>query len=349
MNHFTAHRLQFVARVKSTIELGAHQGSAIRGALYHALRRRFCAMAHDRRLHCVDCPLVASCPVATLVSTLKLGGGRGRDVPRPYTIQPPLPDTGDHQVQEAGQRHYRREPGESLTFGLTLYAQAMQLFPYIVLAVDAFEQLGLGRKMQCDDGRWRRGTLTIQEIWAENPLAGERQPVLREGDTMVQVPDVPITHHQILRQPYTKSGRLRLDFLTPARIIERGHLVHVKQFRFQPLFQRLMRRLESLSRNFSDTPLRFEQPRELIEAAGRVRVVENDLRWEEVYSYSSRRRSRYPISGLVGSVTLEYEDWFPFWPWLLWGQFTHVGKDAVKGNGWYRLEVLDGDRSPSGC
>jgi len=31
-------------------------------------------------------------------------------------------------------------------------------------------------------------------------------------------------------------------------------------FSFQPFFQRLMERLEALSRDFSDTPLRFDDP-----------------------------------------------------------------------------------------
>jgi hypothetical protein len=42
MDRFTAHRLRFVAEVQTTIELNEHQGSAIRGALFHALRNRFC-------------------------------------------------------------------------------------------------------------------------------------------------------------------------------------------------------------------------------------------------------------------------------------------------------------------
>jgi hypothetical protein len=34
---------------------------------------------------------------------------------------------------------------------------------------------------------------------------------------------------------------------------------------------------------------------------------------------------------------LAAEDWSPFLPYLIWGQFTHVGKDATKGNGVYRI------------
>jgi len=263
------------------------------------------------------------------------------------------------------------EAGERMEFGLTLYAQALQLFPYVVLAVGEFEQGGIGRRVQQPYGRWRRGTLTIQEAWAENPLTGERQPVMRAGDKMVQVPDVPITHHQVQEwaRARAENGEWRMEngewrmedggtcstilhssfyilhssfcilhFLTPTRIVERGRLVKPEGFRFQPFFQRLMERLEALSRDFSDTPLRFADPRGLIEAAGRVRVVENRLVWEELRSYSTRRQAESPTSGFTGSVVLEADDWSPFLTWLVWGQFTHVGKDAVKGNGWIRME-----------
>jgi len=179
--------------------------------------------------------------------------------------------------------------------------------------------------------------LAVQEVWAENPLTGERQPVMRAGDKMVQVPDVPITHAQVrevqIPQP---QAQVRMCFLTPTRIIERGRLVKPERFRFQSFFQRLMERLEALSRDFCDTPLRFEDPKGLIEAAGRVRVADNRLVWEELRSYSTRQRRSTPASGLLGTIVLEADDWAPFWPWLVWGQFTHVGKDAVKGNGGYQ-------------
>lgn len=88
MDNFTAHRLRLVTEVQTPLELNEHQGSAIRGALFHALRHRFCG--NREAGECIACPLVATCPVATLVSTLRPGNGRGRDVSRPYTVQPPI-------------------------------------------------------------------------------------------------------------------------------------------------------------------------------------------------------------------------------------------------------------------
>lgn len=345
MENFKAHRLHIITEVQTTIELNEHQGSAIRGALYHAMRARFCG--NKAANECAQCPLAMTCPVATLLSTLRPGSARGRNVPRPYTVQPPLPGAGGHGVEDdRGRLLFRYQPGERFTFGLTLYAQALQLFPYIVLTVKSFEEAGLGRRLERQRGRWRRGTLQVQEIWAENPLTGERQPILESGDDTVQVPDVPVTHRQVLnttRELSLANGRRRfaVEFLTPTRLVESGRLVKPHQFQFKPLLQRLLDRLEALSRDFSDTKLSLDFS-SLVAASERVRVVENRLWWEELRSYSTRRRSDSPTSGALGAVILETNDWSPFLPWLVWGQFTHVGKDAVKGNGWYQLGIVEG-------
>ncbi len=359
MHHFTAHRLIFMTTAQEVIELNEHQGSALRGALFHALRHRFCAFARQPEAECGSCALAQTCPVAQLVSTLNPEHARGQDRPRPFTVQPPIAEGGWHVAdaspitmghyweREDGSGVFRYEPGETLVFGLTLYAHAMQWFPYVVLALQEFESDGLGRKVEQYDGRWRRGRLSVREVWAENPLTGERQPVLRQGERMVKVPDVPVTHEQILAQhergwtraePATDRVQLTIRFLTPTRLIERGHLLKPETFAFRPFLQRLLERLEALSEAFCDTPLQVDFPA-LLAAAEGVRVVDNRLGWEDVRSYSTRRRAESPIGGLVGRVTLAAEDWTPFLPWLLWGQFTHVGKDAVKGNGWYEVKV----------
>ena len=45
---------------------------------------------------------------------------------------------------------------------------------------------------------------------------------------------------------------------------------------------------------------------------------------------------RTEISGLIGRVRWEGEV-APLLPWLLWGSVLHVGKNAVKGSGYYRV------------
>lgn len=320
MEHFTAHRLCFVAEVQTPIELNEHKGSAIRGALYHALRT-WCA--NHAAPDCRQCSLAATCPVCTLVSTLNPDEGRGSDVARPYTIEPPLGEQTSYV------------PGEALEFGLTMFAEALNLFPYVILAVQAMERSGLGKRVEANG--WRRGTFRLRQVRATNPLTGQEQPIVSASDTLVHIPDIPITHAQVLEAAagHPQNGPLTMTFLTPTRITDQKHLLHRPAFR--PIFQRLLERLSALARHFSDTPMAVDF-RALVGAAERVRTIEDGTRWVELRSYSTRQGRATPTSGFLGAVTFEAEDWGPFLPCLIWGQFTHVGKDAVKGNGWYVIE-----------
>jgi len=323
MQHFTAHRLVVEAEVTAPIVLNEHKGSALRGAIYHALRNRFCTQRASGS-DCARCPVWQVCPVCTLVSTLAPDNRLGPDAARPYTVQPPLDEA---KLTYAA--------GEPLTFGLTLYAEAMRLFPYLVMALYGLEEEGLGRRVEAN--RWRRGTLRIAAIRAENPLTGQSAPVAHAGEAMVQVPDIPITHDQVQRAAAACSApELTIEFLTPARLTHRGALVKPGELTLAVLLARLFDRLESLAQSFCDTPLSLPF-RDLLAQAERAEPVHDGTRWVELASYSTRQGRATPIGGLMGRVSYHAEDWAPFLPWLLWGQFTHVGKDAVKGNGWYRV------------
>lgn len=269
MQHFTAHHLRFGLEVETAIELNEHKGGALRGLLFHGLRGParnpalgFCTQRHLRA--CADCALVAACPVASLVSTMNPEAERGRDVPRPYAIVPPLEDK------------MRYEPGEALSFGLTLFGNALNLFPYVVMGLRQAERSGLGKKLPRPEagGRAYRGRFRLHSAQAINLLTGEAQQVLAPGSSMVHLPALPVTHdqvveasRQILNQQLERStngsgpgsalqqvGRqglleIRLTFKTPARIVENGRLL--AEPRFGPLFHRLLDRLIALSREFA--------------------------------------------------------------------------------------------------
>jgi len=334
MEKFTAYQMQVAAEVQTTIQLNEHKGSAIRGALYHALRgspnprgwHGFCVQKH--LTSCAECPVVGTCPVALLVSTLDTKSRRGRDVVRPYAIMPSL----DYEKT-------CYEPGEQLDFTITLFADAFSLLPYVVLALQRLQYEGLGRRLPREGDRWRRGTARVSAIVARNPLAGTSQPMLRDGNR-VDVPDLAITHRQVLDFAATlPRDQITLELLTPLRLVERGRLVKVLQFR--PFFQRLLERLINLSVQFSPTPLKEaltdQGVRDLVLAAESVETVDADVRWVELRSYSTRRKREMPIGGLMGRVTFA-GDLAPFLPWLVWGTVTQVGKDVVKGNGGYELK-----------
>jgi hypothetical protein len=327
-----AHQLRFECQALEPMELYEWQGSGLRGALYRSLWGNFC-MNRDA-FECGACPLVGTCPVAFLVATLDPNSERGVEVPRPYTIEPPPP----------GAR--RLEPGESFNFGLTMFARAMNLFPYVVLALERMEQAGLGRRVR--ENRNYRGRFLVQRVEAINPLTGDTKEVVHAGDSLVKVPDVPVTHGQVLAwtEDAAKRGvgaplaELTIEFLTPTRIRDRfagdGPDGLLTRPLFRPILQRLLERLTALTRQFGDGPLTLDFG-DLVRRAEGVKLVADRARWLDLESHSQRQRHWYPSGGFVGTATYQAEDWSLFLPWLVWGQFTHVGKDAVKGNGQYRL------------
>lgn len=317
----TALQLRFHTVVERPVSLNEHKGSAIRGALFHALRGRpgsdrgFCL--RKELTSCLPCQLHAVCPISALVATVRPNGPRGVDPPRPFTIEPPLtPQT-------------RFEAGEPFNFGVTLFGSVVALLPYLVSAVSQLHVTGIGQKPAPGAGR---GTLRLERIRAVHPVTGDGEDLMTPTSTTVRMPALRIGDEDVLRA----ASRLRpgsvahLDFLTPTRLTEGGRLV--RRVTFAALLHRLIERRLALAG--ADAETRRYWPL-LAQAAG-VRVEEDRTHWVELDSYSTRRNAHAPLSGLSGRVTFAGE-LEPFLPWLVWGTVMHVGKEATKGNGWYRL------------
>lgn len=336
MDTFQVNQLRVYCTVQTPIRLNEHKGSAIRGALFYALRGSpnpraawsgFCA--NKAAANCAVCQVNAVCPVMRLVATLDEQGTHGDQAPRPYVINPPLDD-----------RRTTYAPGEHFVFDLLLAGEAATLFPYVVLALDRLAYEGLGARMDDGAGRPRRGTAHVTRIDALNPLTGEVGPVLRPNSRTVNVPSLPVTHAQVLAAAarFPQAGDLRIFFITPMRLVDREQLVKTPYFR--PLFHRLLERIKSLAENFGGGPVPF-QIRELRDLAETVALVENHTSWLDLKGYSTRLGRQQVIGGLVGWATYRAADWTPFLPWLVWGTILHAGKNAVKGDGWFGIEAGD--------
>jgi hypothetical protein len=261
-------------------------------------------------------------------------------VPRPYAIEPPLLPSDDPT------RAAWFDPGERFRFGLTLYSQAMNLFPYLVVAMPILGQAGLGVPLAENGrrGQKRRGQLKLCQVEAVNPVTGEIAPVMGEGQTRVHLPNVPATQADVdalaadVLARIAPSGMLVLRYLTPTRIVEGRHLVQRPWL--GPLVRRLLERIDALRVEYAGQPPWPDRQR-LSDLADGVHLVEDCTHWEEVRSGSRRLGRSTWVSGYVGAATYwaKPDAWAALLPLLLWGQATHVGKNATKGNGWYRIQV----------
>ncbi len=319
MNMIT-HHLRFAARVTTPLALDHQSGSALRGAFSHALWSRFCT--NKDAPSCDGCPLVQMCPVAALVAPMREEEQPGSTQrPRPYVVRPP-----------AGGRTYA--PDDTISFGIGLFGSAAMLFPYVVMAVQLLEQDGLGRKLA--ENRGRRGRFQVEEIVAYNPLTSERQLLYHRDEPAVAAPGLAITPDQVADYAATlPTDALTIRFKTPLRLIDQGTLV--KTITMRPLIQRLMRRLDELCIAYGEGPINLDY-QALLAVADMVETTRDQTRWQDVVSYSSRTKRRTPIGGLVERATFA-GNLEPLRELLVWGSLVHVGRNVVKGDGWYCLEI----------
>lgn len=322
---FSAQVFEFRFEVAEQVVLNQHKGSALRGALFHAIRKVGCSRLE--LTSCRPCPLLEACPVSFLLATVDDAGKRGGDVPRPFVINPPLENKNIY------------EAGDSFSFGLVLFAQSVKFLPYLVVGLQQMEREGLGAKYEVSPGRWRRGSLRLREIVALNPLSGEEQTLFKIGNRAIEAPNNPATHTAVLELAESNGSdpiyKLRLNFLTPTRLIKEGKPLSRPDLPI--LTQRLVERVSSLSSEYGrhELGLDFEL---LLQEASELLLVEDRTQWEDVRSYSNRQHQDLSLSGFMGEVTYLGRA-SNLLPLLIWGQFTHVGKDATKGNGWFLVDT----------
>lgn len=298
------------------LDLPAYLGSTLRGAFGRAFRALACPARRGE-----PCPIPDTCPYHLIFETAPPAGAEAlrthEEVPRPFVIGAPPPATG---------RAY--PAGSEVTFDLTLIGRARPFFPYFVVAFREVDRIGRERR-----------AVALQRIEAADPLRGTRERVYAAEDNRVRACDGAVTLADCAAVPCPGS-RVRVQFLTQTRLTHGAAVVRRPEFHV--LFRRLLGRLSSLARFHGGGPLEVDF-RGLIERAGEVRLARDETRWTTWARYSARQDRRMEWEGIVGTATYE-GDLTPFWPYLVFGQWVHVGKGATFGLGAYRLEPVDGER-----
>lgn len=314
MEGLSVHHLRFRVRPTETIVLPEQPGTALRGALYQALSENFCSEPFDQQTP----DHKQRCPVCWLLAAEDPLAGRGENIPRPLTVEPPLEQT-------------TYTPDDDMTFGFSLIGQAQNLLPYVARAVQKMGDIGLGK------GRGRFRLMSIAEY---SPLL-DAERTLMNGNT-VKMGTLHITPARITEATQQfPSERIILELLTPLRLTASQELV--KQLTPIIFMQRLIERCQNLAEHYTaSTYVRQEWLSvidNLLSAASPIRTLYDETYWQDSFSGSSRQQRMTPIGGLVGRVCWGGESTAirELIPWLLWGQSLHLGKNAVKGNGLYRI------------
>jgi len=297
------------------LDLPAYLGSTLRGAFGHAFRVLCCPAGPGE-----ECPIPATCPYHVVFETAPPPDATALrthdEVPRPFVIALP----------PAGPREY--PAGAEVLFDLTLIGRARELFPHFVVTLREVDRMGR-----------RRRAVALRRIDAVDPLTGVSE--IAYADDLVRRHDLGLTLDECATtEPPGRAVRVR--FVTQTRLKHDDRFVRRPEFHV--VFRRLLGRLSSLARFHCASELDVEF-RGLIEQAAQVRLIDDRTRWTTWTRYSARQDQKMDWSGFVGTATYE-GDLSPFWPYLVFGQWTHVGKGATFGLGGYRLEAVDGRGSP---
>jgi hypothetical protein len=252
---------------------------------------------------------------------------KNRDIPRPFVIKPPL-ETKETYL-----------PGERLSFDIVLFGKTKDYLPYFIVTFKELSQAGLGRS---------RGPV---ELCAVGHVGSDcvEVPVYTKENNLVQPPAKAISwadlcspngaNHGAMNSPQANGNnvmRVTLRFLTPTMLKADG--AQARRPAFGPIAKRLRDRINALSYFYCGEGLDIDF-KAFGEQADKIKTVVDSTHWVESSRYSRRREVSHDLSGFVGDVSFE-GDLAPFIPYLKLGEYVHVGKNAVFGNGWFEITEL---------
>ena len=230
-------------------------------------------------------------------------------------------------------------PGERLSFDLVLVGRVKDYLPYFIVTFKELSQAGLGRdrapvELASVDHMGHDGTL-VPVYTRENNLVQPPANAISWADLCAS----PLFGNGSVKSPHneaSKTTQITLRFLTPTLLKADG--VQARRPAFGPIAKRLRDRINALSYFYCGKGLDIDF-KAFGEQAERITTVADSTRWVDSSRYSRRREVTHDLSGFVGEVSFE-GDLAPFIPYLKLGEYVHVGKNAVFGNGWYRIESM---------
>ncbi len=367
LHAFSLARFRFVLEPKNRLALHPRNpGNTLRGAFGSTFKKLVCPTPHE----CRDtCRLKATCPYGQIFEpTPPPGSDRlslNQDIPRPFVLRPP------NGIETMAR------PGEALFFDLILIGKALDYFSYFLVTFRELgdQGIGLGRgrytikqvlqlnplsaartphSALTDNGPPAADSATVEVYSGSDSLVRPSPSRLTFDDcrrlaSLLSAARSPQPAHRsplsAIRGPRAaESGmrfadrglRITIRFLTPTHLKADGKIVTRPEFHH--LIKRLRDRVNALAHFYCDDALDVEF-KAFGERAEAVRTVSCKVRWEDRDRRSWKTGLSHDMGGFVGEVTYE-GDVEEFLPLLILGQYTHVGKYAVWGNGRYEVKAL---------
>ena len=328
-------RLRFELQTLEPAQVPAYKGDMLRMALLWWLSEFWCPMPDRCRHGCRRpdvCMFGRLCePPVDLAWPPKLRHLMGNTAPPAYALWD-LQDRRGHL-----------DAGAAWSFELTLVGElALRQIPAIVAAVQQGAEQGMGRIRLRSHVRQVVALAASPDstgrcLAAEQPQNGKMALTWQS----YHLDDVILGYEQASgwAQTWNRPVRsLSLRYLSPVKIKERGEWVKVPTF--SAVMRAIVRRLRILSQVHGAGEWPQAEFGPLLDLAEAVRLEHHETFWTG-YSRHSRQGGRYEVGGFIGQAWYAGDDLRPLLPALWLGQWLHIGKGYVIGNGRYATQLAE--------
>lgn len=283
------------------ISLPLFTGATLRGGLGYSFKKSVCLKRH---LNCADCSFFLNCPyIQFFEPKMENKGGKKQEISRPFVIETSF-----------RKNHYKEN--EKFQFNLILFGKCIEYFPYFFISFAELGNTGIGKF---------REKFYVESVFQQYP---EFKKIFECGDESLE----KVTEKNITIE-FKDTDRIKIKFLTPARIKSDGKLVQVPEFSI--FLNAILRRISQLLHFWCDYKEKIDYS-EILKSAKKVKIGSCNLRWIDYKRYSTRQKTEMKLGGIKGEI--EYRGNIrEFYPFLKLGSYIHIGKNTTFGFGKYIL------------
>lgn len=323
-------RLRFDLEAQEASDVPAYKGDLLRMALLWWLSEFWCTMPDRCRNGCRR-PDV--CMFGRLCEP-PVNPGWSPQLLRLMGDTPP----SAYALWDLQDRRGHLEAGTAWGFEMTLIGElALRQIPAIVAAIQQGAEQGMGRI------RLRSRLRQVVSCGTSPDCCLATEKPQDDGMALTwqgyHLDDIVFGYKQASdwAQAFSQPVRtLNLRYLSPVKIKERGQWVETPDF--SAVMRAVVRRLRILSEVHGAGEWPQAEFGPLLDLAETVHLEHHETMWGG-YTRRSKQSGEYDAEGFLGQAWYSGDDLRPLLPVLWLGQWLHIGKGYVMGNGRYSIEL----------
>ena len=230
--------------------------------------------------------------------------GGGMDIVNPYIIDPPEYCELYHE-------------GDELRYQIILVGEGARYARQLIYALAASKQLQLGAGRKRFELVEVRHSYSLLPVWQNGRMNANALHTVKLSDSIQE-----------------GCGHCSVNLITPLRIRRKGETL--RDVDFQTLIRNITGRLTALTERYGGA-VNADEVERVCTLSAQIKRTSAGLYVSEVERYSSKRKIKMDLSGLLGAMTFE-GDLSMYTPWLKAARILHVGRNTTFGCG--RMDIV---------